>query len=244
MRRQRWRLARLQAARGLAAVFPGREADIARDPVAEIAGRLEFLQEVGLGYLTLDRRADAVGGEAQRIRLAAQLAATCRACATCSTSRPSACTRATTHPARTLDRWATRPATRWWWWSTTRTPSAAPTTSSTSAPAPARRRPLVAGWARRRPGWRARRTVGHRPPAARKPRHPLQPRRAAAIMVDARDARGDLHNLAPVDVRAAGWRLVAVTGVSGSGKSTLARDVLLQRNLCRRRSRTRSGGRA
>jgi excinuclease ABC subunit A len=52
----------------------GREAEIARDVVSEIRSRLEFLEEVGLGYLTLDRRAPTLsGGEAQRIRLAAQL---------------------------------------------------------------------------------------------------------------------------------------------------------------------------
>ncbi len=52
----------------------GRDADIARDVVSEIRGRLEFLEEVGLGYLTLDRAAPTLsGGEAQRIRLAAQL---------------------------------------------------------------------------------------------------------------------------------------------------------------------------
>ncbi len=52
----------------------GRDADIARDLVPEIQSRLEFLEEVGLGYLTLDRGAPTLsGGEAQRIRLAAQL---------------------------------------------------------------------------------------------------------------------------------------------------------------------------
>ena len=51
-----------------------RERGIARDLVPEIQGRLEFLEEVGLGYLTLDRGAPTLsGGEAQRIRLAAQL---------------------------------------------------------------------------------------------------------------------------------------------------------------------------
>ena len=51
-----------------------READIARDLIPEIKSRLEFLEEVGLGYLTLDRGAPTLsGGEAQRIRLAAQL---------------------------------------------------------------------------------------------------------------------------------------------------------------------------
>ena len=52
----------------------GRSAEIARDLVPEIQGRLEFLEQVGLGYLTLDRGAPTLsGGEAQRIRLAAQL---------------------------------------------------------------------------------------------------------------------------------------------------------------------------
>ncbi len=42
--------------------------------VAEIVSKLRFLREVGLGYLSLERRADTLsGGEAQRIRLAAQL---------------------------------------------------------------------------------------------------------------------------------------------------------------------------
>ena len=60
----------LQASGGLTT----READIARDLLPEIQSRLEFLEEVGLGYLTLDRGAPTLsGGEAQRIRLAAQL---------------------------------------------------------------------------------------------------------------------------------------------------------------------------
>jgi len=57
-----------------ALALSGREADIARDLIPEIQSRLEFLEEVGLGYLTLDRGAPTLsGGEAQRIRLAAQL---------------------------------------------------------------------------------------------------------------------------------------------------------------------------
>ncbi|MDO4769637.1 MAG: excinuclease ABC subunit UvrA, partial [Brachymonas sp.] len=52
----------------------GRAADIARDLLPEIKSRLAFLEQVGLGYLTLDRGAPTLsGGEAQRIRLAAQL---------------------------------------------------------------------------------------------------------------------------------------------------------------------------
>ncbi|MBP7920640.1 MAG: excinuclease ABC subunit A, partial [Limnohabitans sp.] len=52
----------------------GRDAEIARDLLPEIESRLDFLERVGLGYLTLDRGAPTLsGGEAQRIRLAAQL---------------------------------------------------------------------------------------------------------------------------------------------------------------------------
>jgi excinuclease ABC subunit A len=57
----------------------GREAAIARDIVAELESRLAFLADVGLGYLTLDRSAPTLaGGEAQRIRLAAQLGSNLR----------------------------------------------------------------------------------------------------------------------------------------------------------------------
>ncbi|MEM7309741.1 MAG: excinuclease ABC subunit UvrA [Planctomycetota bacterium] len=53
-----------------------REAEIARGLLVEIRRRISFLEQVGLGYLTLDRSADTLsGGEAQRIRLAAQLGA-------------------------------------------------------------------------------------------------------------------------------------------------------------------------
>ncbi|HEX7410189.1 MAG TPA: excinuclease ABC subunit UvrA [Candidatus Binatia bacterium] len=59
--------------------FSGREEQIAADIRKEILPRLRFLQQVGLSYLTLDRRADTLsGGEAQRIRLAAQLGSNLR----------------------------------------------------------------------------------------------------------------------------------------------------------------------
>ncbi|MDZ7749725.1 MAG: hypothetical protein U5K43_13710 [Halofilum sp. (in: g-proteobacteria)] len=52
----------------------GRDAEIARDILPEIRARLDFLQQVGLAYLGLDRAAPTLsGGEAQRIRIAAQL---------------------------------------------------------------------------------------------------------------------------------------------------------------------------
>ena len=54
-----------------------RARSIARDAVAELSARLSFLDQVGLGYLSLGRSAPTLsGGEAQRIRLAAQLGST------------------------------------------------------------------------------------------------------------------------------------------------------------------------
>jgi excinuclease ABC subunit A len=51
-----------------------KEEYIARQVVKEIIARLEFLANVGLDYLTLDRAAATLsGGEAQRIRLATQI---------------------------------------------------------------------------------------------------------------------------------------------------------------------------
>lgn len=50
------------------------ETNIARLIIKEIKDRLTFLNDVGLGYLTLSRRAGGLsGGEAQRIRLATQI---------------------------------------------------------------------------------------------------------------------------------------------------------------------------
>ena len=51
-----------------------RQATIARPIIKEIRERLFFLHGVGLGYLSLDRKAGTLsGGEAQRIRLASQI---------------------------------------------------------------------------------------------------------------------------------------------------------------------------
>ena len=59
--------------------FKGNQEVIARDILAEVAQRLTFLDEVGLGYLQLNRAATTLsGGESQRIRLASQLGSNLR----------------------------------------------------------------------------------------------------------------------------------------------------------------------
>ncbi len=81
-----WNIAQLaalsvtEASRAVGALsFRGRDAEISRDILPEILQRLRFMEEVGLGYLQLDRSAKTLsGGESQRIRLAAQLGSNLR----------------------------------------------------------------------------------------------------------------------------------------------------------------------
>ncbi len=55
-------------------VFKGKNKTIAEKVLREINARLGFLQDVGLGYLTLSRKSNSLsGGESQRIRLASQI---------------------------------------------------------------------------------------------------------------------------------------------------------------------------
>ncbi len=59
-----------------ALTLPGKKGEIAAKILREIRQRLQFLVDVGLDYLTLERSADSLsGGEAQRIRLASQIGA-------------------------------------------------------------------------------------------------------------------------------------------------------------------------
>ena len=61
------------------ATFSGRTGTIAKPILQYVVTHLRFLNEVGLSYLSLDRRAESLsGGELQRVRLAAQLGADLR----------------------------------------------------------------------------------------------------------------------------------------------------------------------
>ena len=56
--------------------LPGHRGEVASKVIKEVQSRLQFLVNVGLDYLTLDRSADTLsGGEGQRIRLASQIGA-------------------------------------------------------------------------------------------------------------------------------------------------------------------------
>ena len=183
--------ARLQAQRRASS-------EIARDLLAEIRARLQFLERVGLGYLQLDRAAPTLsGGEAQRIRLAAQLGSNLQGvCYVLDEPTIGLHPRDNADPAATRSPSSPASATRWWSSSTTRTPSAAPTTCSIWVPAPAC---AAASW------WPRARCASSSPiPRSVTGRflrapllHPAQPRRAGRRRARAhlKLERVALHNL-------------------------------------------------
>jgi excinuclease ABC subunit A len=206
----------------------GREAGIGRDVVVEIRNRLAFLQEVGLGYLTLDRAAPTLsGGEAQRIRLAAQLGSNLQG--VCYVlDEPTI----GLHPhdnailLNALKNLSDRGNTLVVVEHDEDTIRRADHIIDIGPGAGKRGGRLVAqGTAAelaQHPDSLTGRFLAH--PL----KHPLHARRALTADTPSMALRGaTLHNLQQVDVDVPLQRLVAVTGVSGSGKSTLARDVLL-----------------
>lgn len=59
---------------GISARWSEKEREISETPLREIRSRLKFMVDVGLDYLTMDRKAGTLsGGESQRIRLASQI---------------------------------------------------------------------------------------------------------------------------------------------------------------------------
>ena len=205
-----------------------RERGIARDVVTEIRSRLEFLQEVGLGYLTLDRAAPTLsGGEAQRIRLAAQLGSNLQGvCYVLDEPTIGLHPRDNGILLNALHKLGDKGNTLVVVEHDEDTIRRADHVIDIGPGAGRRGGRLVAQGSVAELAAHPESLTGRM--LAHPMRHPLQPRRpvdTGGLTLRLRGAR--LHNLQGIDVELPLGRLVAVTGVSGSGKSTLARDVLL-----------------
>ena len=205
-----------------------READIARDLLPEIEGRLAFLEEVGLNYLTLDRGAPTLsGGEAQRIRLAAQLGSNLQGvCYVLDEPTIGLHARDNAILLNALHKLGAMGNTLVVVEHDEDTIRRADHIIDIGPSAGKRGGRVVAQGTVAELSANEESVTGRYLLHAMK--HPLQPRRAVDPAAPALDVRGArLHNLQNLDVAVPLQRLVVVTGVSGSGKSTLARDVLL-----------------
>ena len=217
----------------------GRDAEIARDVVSEISSRLEFLEEVGLGYLTLDRAAPTLsGGEAQRIRLAAQLGSNLQGvCYVLDEPTIGLHPRDNQILLKALKTLSDKGNTLVVVEHDEDTIRRADHIIDIGPGAGKRGGHLVAEGSAAELSRNADSVTGRF--LANPLVHPLQARRfvepvtAATVRKEGVGNRlltirgASLHNLQDVTVDVPLKRLVAVTGVSGSGKSTLARDVLL-----------------
>jgi len=209
-------------------VTRGREDDIARDILAEIRSRLRFMEDVGLGYLALDRAAPTLsGGEAQRIRLAAQLGSNMQGvCYVLDEPTIGLHPRDNRILLNALTRLERNGNTLVVVEHDDDTIRRAAHLIDIGPGAGVRGGQVVAQGSVQQIMDNPESLTGRylRAPL----RHPLQARRAVngdTIMLEIIGAR--LHNLRNVTASLPLQRLNVVTGVSGSGKSTLARDVLL-----------------
>jgi len=209
----------------------GREAEIARDLVPEIRSRLEFLEEVGLGYLTLDRGAPTLsGGEAQRIRLAAQLGSNLQGvCYVLDEPTIGLHARDNQILLDALHKLGEKGNTLVVVEHDEDTIRRADHVIDIGPSAGKRGGRVVAEGTIADIEKSSESLTGRYLRDAI--RHPLQPRRPVLLPEEANPwltvQGADLHNLKDVTATIPLRRLVVVTGVSGSGKSTLARDVLL-----------------
>ncbi|MBV6418028.1 MAG: UvrABC system protein A [Steroidobacteraceae bacterium] len=221
----------------------GRDAAIARDLLGEIRDRLAFLRRVGLGYLALDRAAPTLsGGEAQRIRLAAQLGSNLQGvCYVLDEPTIGLHPRDNAVLLAALDELVAHRNTLVVVEHDEETILRADHVIDLG-PGAGRLGGRVVAEGRSGDLERNPESVTGRY-LARPLRHPARPRRkttsrSAALVIEG----ATLHNLDRLTVRVPSSRLVAVTGVSGSGKSTLARDVLhanLRRLIAARTARER-----
>ena len=218
-----------------------REREIARDILVELVSRLGFLEQVGLGYLSLDRAAPTLsGGEAQRIRLAAQLGSNLRGvCYILDEPTIGLHPRDNRVLLETLARLNAKGNTLVVVEHDEDTIRRAEHVIDLGPGAGRLGGRVVAEGSAVELEAHPDSVTGR---FLREPlRHPLQPRRPVAPSAPAIEVAGaSLHNLRDLDVRFPLGRLSVVTGVSGSGKSTLARDVLhenLQRLVAGSRDR-------
>jgi excinuclease ABC subunit A len=224
----------------------GRGALIAQDVLAEVRARLGFLQDVGLGYLCLDRAAPTLsGGEAQRIRLAAQLGSNLQGvCYVLDEPTIGLHARDNALLLRALQRLQSRGNTLVVVEHDEETLRAASHLIDIGPGAGVRGGRVVAQGSVADlmacpESVTGRQLAGKERLAPRVPR-PVE-KGGAALRVSG----ATLHNLRDLTVEVPLGRLVVVTGVSGSGKSTLVRDVLLasvQRALGQGRSGSAKAG--
>ena len=215
----------------------GRDADIARDLLPEIKSRLQFLEQVGLGYLTLDRGAPTLsGGEAQRIRLAAQLGSNLQGvCYVLDEPTIGLHPRDNQVLLDALHSLAEQGNTLVVVEHDQDTIRRAEHLIDIGPGAGVRGGALVAqGTVADLQAAPDSATGRYLREAMRHPMHPRRPAGSAPPAAPVNSGDGwllvkgaHLHNLQHIDAAVPLRRLVAVTGVSGSGKSTLARDVLL-----------------
>ncbi|CAB3796365.1 UvrABC system protein A [Paraburkholderia caffeinilytica] len=214
----------------------GRDAEIARDVISEIGSRLQFLEEVGLGYLSLDRAAPSLsGGEAQRIRLAAQLGSNLQGvCYVLDEPTIGLHPRDNQILLNALRKLGEKGNTLVVVEHDEDTIRRADHIIDIGPGAGKRGGTLIAQGSVADLSAQPDSLTGQF--LARPIVHPLQPRREVVTPTKRTAAvpknwltvhGGKLHNLQNVTVGIPLSRLVAVTGVSGSGKSTLARDVLM-----------------
>ncbi|MCO6412535.1 MAG: excinuclease ABC subunit UvrA [Thiogranum sp.] len=209
----------------------GRDAAIARDILPELQTRLKFLNDVGLSYLTLDRAAPTLsGGEAQRIRLAAQLGSNLRGvCYILDEPTIGLHPRDNRMLLDTLGKLEGKGNTIVVVEHDEDTIRRAEHVIDLGPGAGVDGGEVVAA-GNIKAIMKAPRSLTGRF-LATPLRHPLFPRRPVNIrgrkadpFLEIRGAR--LHNLKNLSVRFPLQRLICVTGVSGSGKSTLVRDLL------------------
>jgi excinuclease ABC subunit A len=222
----------------------GREREIARDLLTELAARTTFLCDVGLGYLQLDRAAPTLsGGEAQRIRLAAQLGSNLQGvCYVLDEPTIGLHPRDNATLLNTLERLRAKGNTLVVVEHDEDTIRRADHVIDLGPGAGTRGGRLVAQGTAAQLAHLGNSATGRCLAA------PLKHSRARRRVID-RDTPmidiigASLHNLRKLDARIPLRRLSVITGVSGSGKSSLARDVLL-RNLKQLLARPRSADRA